>query len=351
MPYQAQERAAQPAQRAVARRPARRKLAAFGAMAIAVGIGSSQLPAALERPAGTENLPAAQHAAVTVLFDSAPAYVGLTGMPVVDHLDPAADPGSTSAVEDAVLWPIPAPPATGHDEVEARPVEVKDSGPRVTPMVTLPTATPQPVVVAAAAPPRAAAAAGASAPTTPVAAGSPATPAPPPATDTPGPTPTPTPTPTPVPAASPAPAGGLYVPPARQGGPNILEGRVFEGMNAERAAAGLPPFEWDSTAALVARIRVQQMVDLGYFGHRDSAGITQYPELLKRFGVWYSWAGENLALNNYGPGESAERALASLMASPSHRANIMDGTFTHVGVGQLTTANGRHYYAIIYLSY
>ena len=76
-----------------------------------------------------------------------------------------------------------------------------------------------------------------------------------------------------------------------------------------------------------------------------------YVELLAHFGYTsYAWAGENLALNNYGVGESPERAVAALMKSPTHKANILAGDFFRIGVGELTTADGRHFYAMIFLS-
>jgi len=74
-----------------------------------------------------------------------------------------------------------------------------------------------------------------------------------------------------------------------------------------------------------------------------------YTELLAYFGYGYSWAGENLALNNYAASESPERALVSLMNSSTHRANLLATKFNRIGIGELTTADGRHFYAMIFL--
>jgi uncharacterized protein YkwD len=38
------------------------------------------------------------------------------------------------------------------------------------------------------------------------------------------------------------------------------------------------------------------------------------------------------------------------MASPTHRANIMATDFTRIGLGEVTAADGRHFYAMIFLS-
>ena len=130
-----------------------------------------------------------------------------------------------------------------------------------------------------------------------------------------------------------------------------LESRLLAGINAERAAAGLGPYTHVSGLATVARTRSQQMADQGYFGHRDPYGYSMYVELLSHFGYGsYAWAGENLAMNNYGDHESAERAIISLMNSPTHKANILAGEFSRVGIGVVHHPDGRKIYTMIFLS-
>ena len=74
-----------------------------------------------------------------------------------------------------------------------------------------------------------------------------------------------------------------------------------------------------------------------------------YVELLAKFGYSYAWAGENLAINNFALAESPERAVASLMKSPTHRANILAGDFFRIGIGEVTAPDGRHFYVMIFL--
>lgn len=153
------------------------------------------------------------------------------------------------------------------------------------------------------------------------------------------------------PAAAPAPAKpNFYVPEPRAGGITALEQRLLDGINAERAAAGLAPYAYDGGLTRIARVRVQQLVDQGYFGHTDPYGYSMYVELLAHFGYTsYAWAGENLAMNNYSVEESPERAVAALMRSPTHKANLLAGDFFRIGIGELTTPDGRHFYAMIFL--
>ena len=157
----------------------------------------------------------------------------------------------------------------------------------------------------------------------------------------------------PAPAPAPAPAApksDFYVPAVASGGASSLEQRLFDGMNAERAKAGLAPYVYDAGLTKVARTRSQQMADQNYFAHVDPAGYSMYTALLKHFGYTsYAWAGENLAMNNYAAAEASERSLVTLMNSPTHRANILANDFLRVGVGEVTTADGRHIFAMIFL--
>jgi uncharacterized protein YkwD len=127
-----------------------------------------------------------------------------------------------------------------------------------------------------------------------------------------------------------------------------MEAALIAGMNAERAARGLAPFTVDPVLTTIARTRSQQMASEGYFGHVDPRGRRPYVDLLAEHGITYQLAGENLALNNYAAAEAAGRALISLMASASHRENILEARFIRVGVGVVTTADGKHYFTTIF---
>lgn len=155
----------------------------------------------------------------------------------------------------------------------------------------------------------------------------------------------------PAPAAphAPEPVSNFYIP-SSVGGNSAAESRLLAGMNAERAAHGLSPFVLDSGLTNIARIRSQQLIDQGYFGHIDPHGYKMYAELLRHFGYGFAAAGENLAMNNYGMDQSPEVALEGLMNSATHRANILAGDFWRVGVGMVTAADGRHFYTVIFLA-
>lgn len=157
------------------------------------------------------------------------------------------------------------------------------------------------------------------------------------------------------PAPAPAPAApakpNFYVPAVSAGGPTAMELGLFNLINAERAKEGLAPYVLEGGLTKIARTRSQQMIDQNYFGHRDPYGYSMYVELLSYFGyTTYAWAGENLAMNNWPVATAGDEAIRGLMASPTHRANIMATDFTRIGVGEVTAADGRHFYAMIFLS-
>ena len=72
----------------------------------------------------------------------------------------------------------------------------------------------------------------------------------------------------------------------------------------------------------------------GYFDHYGPAGESPFRELRER-GIRYRVAGENLARNSYQQSRSVEAAIDSLMASESHRANILEPRFHSVGVAAI----------------
>lgn len=98
-------------------------------------------------------------------------------------------------------------------------------------------------------------------------------------------------------------------------------------VNAERARAGLPPLAPDARLGELARLKSQDMIDNGYFGHQSPTYGSPF-DLLKQFGVTYKTAAENLAGN-----ATVAGAHQTLMASSGHRRNLLNPAFTRVGLG------------------
>jgi uncharacterized protein YkwD len=102
-------------------------------------------------------------------------------------------------------------------------------------------------------------------------------------------------------------------------------------MNEARVREGLAPLARDSSLDAVALARAEDLVAQGYFDHYSPQGASAFSELAER-GIAYRLAGENLARNNYPEATTVAVAFDGLMASPGHRANILEPVYESAGV-------------------
>ncbi len=98
-------------------------------------------------------------------------------------------------------------------------------------------------------------------------------------------------------------------------------------INQERSRRGIAQLTVDGELSKWARIKSQDMVNNNYFAHR-SPTYGSASQMLKNGGVKVRFVGENLAKSG-----SVAGAHSSLMNSSIHRANILNTSYTHVGVG------------------
>lgn len=103
-------------------------------------------------------------------------------------------------------------------------------------------------------------------------------------------------------------------------------------INDSRAGEGLAALGGDPAAAAVARAHSEAMRDGGFFGHSDPATGHGLRQRLRAGGVSFSAAAENLVQVRHG-GNPAGVAHAELMASSTHRENILDARFELAGIG------------------
>lgn len=143
---------------------------------------------------------------------------------------------------------------------------------------------------------------------------------------TPQPAPQPQPTPQ-QPNPQPAPQPQQPTPQQPLNQLSYEQARMLELVNAERTKAGLKPLIWDAELARVATIKAKDMVDNNYFSHTSPTYGSPF-DMMRNFGIQYRTAGENLA--GY---PSVEGAHNGLMNSEGHRKNILNPSFTHIGIG------------------
>ena len=114
------------------------------------------------------------------------------------------------------------------------------------------------------------------------------------------------------------------------------EKEVVRLVNAERMQNGLSPLTEDWEMSRVARIKSQDMKDNRYFSHTSPVYGTPF-EMMKDFGLSYRSAGENIAKGQRTP----EEVVNAWMNSAGHRANILNASYTHIGVGYV--ADGKYW--------
>lgn len=123
-----------------------------------------------------------------------------------------------------------------------------------------------------------------------------------------------------------------------------IEQAIFQRVNQERTAAGLPALTYNTTMEHYARLKSQDMGDRGYFDHTNPEGklIT---EQMKADGVSYRAWGENIAYISgmSGNAQLATKFMDNWMNSPGHRANILSSNFSSIGIGVYKIGNT--YYA------
>ena len=97
------------------------------------------------------------------------------------------------------------------------------------------------------------------------------------------------------------------------------EGVMLASINQQRASAGLAPLTLDASMSQAAAGWTMQMVNGGYLGHS--------PDITSGAPASASRNGENV-----GRAQSADALAVAFMSSAVHRGNIMDPSYTHVGI-------------------
>ena len=105
------------------------------------------------------------------------------------------------------------------------------------------------------------------------------------------------------------------------------EKEVFNLINAKRTANGLQALKIDDELQNVARIKAKDMVDNNYFSHTSPTYGSPF-DMIKKFGISYKTAGENIAGNSTNSG-----AVEAWMNSSGHRANILNSSYNYTGIG------------------
>lgn len=102
--------------------------------------------------------------------------------------------------------------------------------------------------------------------------------------------------------------------------------RVFELVNKERVKAGVQPLILNEKLCDMARFKLNEMDELGYFDHKSPV-YGSPSEMAKAFGITDKGCGENLAGSS-----TPESVMDAWMSSEGHRANILNPKYTQIGI-------------------
>jgi len=107
----------------------------------------------------------------------------------------------------------------------------------------------------------------------------------------------------------------------------IFASVLVDQTNFERNADSLGALTINPQLEVAARLKAEDMASKGYFSHNSPDGKTPW-YWFEKAGYNYAAAGENLAVNFTDSRDITE----AWMHSPLHRANILNGNYTEIGI-------------------
>jgi hypothetical protein len=113
---------------------------------------------------------------------------------------------------------------------------------------------------------------------------------------------------------------------------SVLASAMVVETNSDRELQHLPELVINPLLEEAARQKARDMAEKGYFSHIGPDGEQPW-KWLTGVGYYYLSAGENLAINF----TDSKDVTDAWMNSPAHRANMLNGNFTEIGIG---TAEG-----------
>ena len=112
------------------------------------------------------------------------------------------------------------------------------------------------------------------------------------------------------------------------------EAEVIRLVNDIRQDYGLQPLTANWELSRVARYKSQDMLDNNYFSHTSPTYGSPF-QMIRAFGLSYRTAGENIAKGYASP----QAVVNGWMNSSGHRANILNASYTQIGVGYVAQGN------------
>ncbi|RAP28389.1 hypothetical protein C2W64_04823 [Brevibacillus laterosporus] len=109
---------------------------------------------------------------------------------------------------------------------------------------------------------------------------------------------------------------------------SAMVNEVVDIVNQERSKAGLKPLSMDNELSKMATDKAKDMAKNNYFDHNSPTYGSPF-DMMKQYDISFRTAGENIAQGQ----RSAKEVMKDWMNSSGHRKNIMNSSFTTIGVG------------------
>lgn len=107
---------------------------------------------------------------------------------------------------------------------------------------------------------------------------------------------------------------------------DITTEKIIELTNQSRTGTGEKALAVNSKLSRAAQAKADDMIANNYFSHTSPAGATPWSWMQKE-SYDYNYAGENLAMDF----QTTAKMEEAWMASPTHRANILNGKYSEMG--------------------
>ncbi len=107
----------------------------------------------------------------------------------------------------------------------------------------------------------------------------------------------------------------------------VISSVLVDLTNKDRKEEELGTLTMNPVLVAAAQAKANDMAEKGYFAHVSPEGIDPW-HWIREAGYSFTYAGENLAVNF----SDSEDVVSAWMDSPGHRANILNGTFTEIGI-------------------
>lgn len=116
-----------------------------------------------------------------------------------------------------------------------------------------------------------------------------------------------------------------------------FQNQVVQLVNQERTSRGLNALKVNTALAHSATLKSEDMAKLNYFDHNSPTYGSPF-EMMQQLGINYRTAGENIAKGQTTP----EQVMQGWMNSDGHRKNILNPSFTEIGVGIAKNSQGQY---------